>query len=257
MPVRILLTNDDGITADGIGAMRTALEGLGEIVTIAPADHQSATSHAVTFSGPLRVEPARFGPDRAFDGLAVHGRPADCVKLGLSELIEGGVDLVVSGMNAGANVGINVIYSGTVAAAREAAILGVPAIATSLHVGDWDAIDWARAVSHARTVIDGLLGHGLPEAALVNVNVPILDGGREPRGVRVVRACSLAVDARYERAAEGYRICSTMAFPRHDPGTDVEALFAGYVTLTPLQHRLTDAAALRAMAGLEREAAAG
>ena len=251
LPVRIVLTNDDGIDAPGIAAMRAALEGLGEVVTLAPAAHQSATSHAVTFNGPLTVEPRRFGEEDAFEGLAIGGRPADCVKLGLSELVEGEVDLVVSGMNAGANVGINVIYSGTVGAAREAAILGVPAIAVSLHVGDWDAIRWPDAAAHARRAIDTLLDHGLPEAALMNVNVPILDDGREPRGLRVARACTVPLLDEYERLGNGsYRIRSTMTFRRRDPDTDVAALFDGYITLTPLQHSLTDAAALSAFDGL-------
>lgn len=249
--MRIVLTNDDGIDAPGIAAMRAALEGLGEIVTIAPAAHQSATSHAVTFNGPLTVEPRRFGGNDAYDGLAIGGRPADCVKLGLSELVDDEVDLVISGMNAGANVGINVIYSGTVGAAREAAILGVPAIAVSLHVGDWNAIRWPDAAAHARRAIDTLLDHGLPDAALMNVNVPILDDGREPRGLRVARACTVPLLDEYEPCGEGaYRIRSTMTFRRREPDTDVAALFDGYITVTPLQHRLTDRAAMASLDGL-------
>lgn len=250
-PVRIVLTNDDGIDAPGIAALRSALEGLGEILTLAPAAHQSATSHAVTFNGPLTVEPRRFGDRDAYEGLAIGGRPADCIKLGLSELIDGEVDLVISGMNAGANVGINVIYSGTVGAAREAAILGVPAIAVSLHVGDWNAIRWPDAADHARRTIDTLLDHGLPKAALVNVNVPILDDGREPKGIRVARACTVPLLDEYERRSDGsYRIRSTMTFRRRDPDTDVAALFDGYITLTPLQHSLTDRASLAELDGL-------
>ena len=256
--VRILLTNDDGIDAPGLAAMRGALNGLGEVTTFAPAAHQSATSHAVTFHSPLTVEERRFGDGQAFTGLAIGGRPADCVKLGLSTLVDRTPDLVVSGLNAGANVGINVIYSGTVGAAREATILGVPAIAVSLHVGDWHAIRWADAAAHARRAVDLALDHGLPDAALININVPILDGGFEPRGLRVVRACTEPLVDQYEPSGDNaYRICSTMTFRRRDPGTDVAALFDGYITLTPLQHRLTDAAAMTALAGLDADAPSG
>ena len=132
--MRILLTNDDGIHAPGIAAMYKALEGLGEITTIAPLTVQSATGHGITFEEPLTVDKVQVNPD--FHGHAVDGRPADCVKVAMRSLwasIHGPdsrPDLVVSGMNSGANVGINVIYSGTVAAAIEAAFLGIPAIAT-------------------------------------------------------------------------------------------------------------------------------
>ena len=136
--MRILLTNDDGIHAPGIEAMHKALEGLGEVMTVAPLTVQSATGHGITFHEPLMCEEVVVNDEMT--GLAVDGRPADCVKVALRALWqkrfgEGSTpDLVVSGMNSGANVGINVIYSGTVAAAVEAAFLGVPAIAVSLHI---------------------------------------------------------------------------------------------------------------------------
>lgn len=196
--MRILLTNDDGIDAPGIRAMHAALtasdtasrEAFGgpvggadtEVFTVAPMTVQSATSHGVTFHQPLMTRPTTINGQA---GIAVDGRPADCVKLALTELWpqrfgEGSrPDLVVSGMNAGANVGINIIYSGTVAAAIEAGFLGVPAIATSLHLGrgrpDFDA-----GARHARRAIERIIAAdgrgpnavGLDAHEVINVNIP-------------------------------------------------------------------------------------
>ena len=128
----ILLTNDDGIRAPGILAMWRELKTLGEVHVIAPETVQSATGHGITISTPLITNRVKI--DNGFEGIAVDGRPADCVKLAMNRLLPRKPDLVVSGMNEGANVGINVIYSGTVAAAIEAAFLGCPSIAVSLHL---------------------------------------------------------------------------------------------------------------------------
>ena len=238
--MRILLTNDDGIDAPGLAALYRAVTGLGTVYVVAPARIQSATSHAVTFHRPIAVRKQGLG-------LAVDGRPADCVKLGLHAMQDrwgGPIDLVISGMNAGANVGINVLYSGTVGAAREASFAGVPAIAVSLHVGDWDHDHWDRAAVHARTAIDALLEAGIDGGTVMNVNVPILDGGREPKGMKVAPAALTRMVIEYEVREDDagdttYKINNPMTFDGHDDGTDVAALFAGYVTLTPLHFDTT------------------
>lgn len=190
--MRILLTNDDGIRAPGIVSLHRALmmaiaRGDGplagaEVYVVAPATVQSATSHGVTFNEPLMTRETHFSHEDErlgdFEGIAVDGRPADCVKTALSAIWpdkfgEGSrPDLVISGMNAGANCGINVIYSGTVAAAIEGAFLGIPAIATSLHLGSGrpDFHDGAR---HAVRAIERILEAGLlEEHSCVNVNIP-------------------------------------------------------------------------------------
>src|SRR5579872_7241708 len=131
-PMLILLTNDDGISAPGLVALYSELAELGEVQVVAPATVQSATGHGITLSTPLLT--TRMTVEEKFTGVAIEGRPADCVKLAVSQLLPRTPDLVVSGMNAGANVGINVIYSGTVAAAIEAAFLGLPSIAVSLYL---------------------------------------------------------------------------------------------------------------------------
>ncbi|MFT5422842.1 MAG: 5'-nucleotidase [Phycisphaerales bacterium] len=196
--MRILLTNDDGIDAPGIRALHAALTGIDpaskerfggpiggpdtEVYTVAPLTVQSATSHGVTFHEPLMTRPT---PINGHPGVAVDGRPADCVKVGLTELwpqrFGAGTrpDLVVSGMNAGANVGINVIYSGTVAAAIEAAFMGVPSIAVSQHLGRGRP-DFDCAARHARCAIEQILtadGGDLSTVRLekhevLNINIP-------------------------------------------------------------------------------------
>lgn len=253
--MRILLTNDDGIHAPGIAAMHRALDGLGEVMTVAPLTVQSATGHGITFHEPLMTEEVVVNPDMV--GFAVDGRPADCVKLALRSLWqrrygEGSVpDLVVSGMNSGANVGINVIYSGTVAAAVEAAFLGVPAIAVSLHIGDPKSICYARAAEIARTVVDDVLQHPIDRHSVININVPRTEAEDRPMPpVRVVDMNTAAGTSSYEcrQSPDGrdyyWARGSGMAFDHTRSGSDVEALMEGMVTVTPLCYDLTDRSAM-------------
>ena len=200
--------------------------------------------HAVTFHRPVRCARWRCDRDGDYAGTAVHGRPADCVKLALSNLIDGPVDLVLSGMNAGANIGINVIYSGTVAAAMEAAFLGVPSIAVSLHIGDPSKTRWHAAAAHARSAIDRILAGPLRPHSVINLNVPILDDGAEPRGTKVVPISTSPLIDDYESSEDetgdtSYRVRSSMSFRHTAPDSDVAALFAKYITITPLHFDLT------------------
>ncbi len=237
--MRILLTNDDGIDAPGLEALRHALTDLGEVVTVAPLRAQSATGQGATFHRPIAVE------ERP-DGWAVDGRPADCVRLALCAIFKDRqarpFDLVVSGMNAGANLGVNVFYSGTVGAAREANLCGVPAVAVSLHLKAWDidAAQWARAAGHARAAIDRVLAGPLDARTLMNINVPVLDDGAEPKsGLALVPASLSAMGVDYEQGQDEqgrvtYRVGSTMTFAQDLPNTDVKAVFDRRVTLSPL-----------------------
>jgi len=201
--MRILLTNDDGIHAPGIEALYTALTDptgelggpLAEVVwPIAPLTVQSATSHGVTFHTPLMVSPETVSP--AMSGVSVDGRPADCVKLAICSLWPerfgpgSKPDLVISGMNAGANVGINVIYSGTVAAALEAAFLGVPAIAVSLHIGRGKT-RFDIGARHARRVLERIVRGGLGDSDdswvkphdCISINIPVCEDPVDPSTV--------------------------------------------------------------------------
>ena len=249
--MKILLTNDDGIDAPGIRALHTALQGLGDVTTVAPHTVQSATSHGVTFHEPLFVHEATM-PDGSA-GHAVDGRPADCVKVALrslwAELHGEGTrpDLTISGMNAGANVGINVIYSGTVAAAVESAFLGVPSIAVSLHLGDRSRIHFDRAAEIARVVIDRILEHPLDPHSVVNVNVPRTESPDAPMpGIAVcpmnTAPASDGFEKRRSPGGQPYYWPSgeRMAFDHTHPETDVESLLERFVTVTPLEFDLTD-----------------
>ena len=249
--MRILLTNDDGITAPGIAALFDALQGLGEIRVVAPADMQSASSHGITFHHPLMVNEVQANP--RMRGVAVEGRPADCVKLAARCLWQEwyGVgqrpDLVVSGMNAGANVGINVIYSGTVGAAVEGAFLGIPSIAVSLHLGDRTKTQFARGAEIARVAIDRILQHPLDAHRVMNVNVPRTESPDAPMPpIRVAKMNVYAGIDGYERrvSPDGRTYYwpngNGMEFVHTAEGTDVEALSARFVTVTPLWYDLSE-----------------
>ena len=251
--MRILLTNDDGIDAPGIEALHAAIEDLGEIFCVAPKTVQSATSHGVTFSTPLMVQEVTVN-DR-MRGIAVDGRPADCVKLALralwAERYGAGTrpDITISGMNAGANVGVNVIYSGTVAAAIEAAFLGVPSIAVSLHLGK-DEVDFDAGAVHARRAIDTILATGpLAPHDCINVNIPRTQRSdplrHEPMDLAVCPMNTHGLNDKYERRVSPFgdeyywAAGGGLDFHTTDEGSDVQLLFQRRITVTPLWHDLT------------------
>jgi 5'-nucleotidase len=240
-----LLTNDDGIRAPGLVALYRALAAAGhEIQVVAPETVQSATGHGVTTSAPLLTSKVKV--EDAFEGIAVDGRPADCVKLAVNQLCGGRIpDLVVSGMNSGTNVGINVIYSGTVAAAIEAGFLGLPAIAVSLYLKNDVETDYDRAAAHAVRTIDLILQHGLKPGQIATVNIPALHPHQEPAGVRVVRQCTQPWIDTYERRQDPkgrdyFWNTSVFRLGQTQEDTDVAALRDQYITITPLQYDLTD-----------------
>src|SRR5438552_15820424 len=183
--MRILLTNDDGIYAPGLRALRLELQKLGTVTVVAPATEQSAAGHSVTLLNPLLVSEVFDDDATTFIGWAVEGRPADCVKLALLELLPDPPDVIVSGLNAGSNAGINVLYSGTVAAAIEGAFYRRTAIAVSLEYTKPKPLDFPRAAELARGVIEQIMAHGPAEGTLFNVNIPSFDKG-PVRGVRCV-----------------------------------------------------------------------
>jgi 5'-nucleotidase len=177
-PVILLLTNDDGVDSPGLRALEAAVEGLGEVWTVAPATEQSAKSHALTMHEPLRV--ARLGPRR----FSVTGTPADCVYLAIHHLLPSRPGLVLSGINRGSNLATDVYYSGTVAAAREASTMDLPAIAASLWVRPGGDPNWQTAGAIVHRVAAEVLANGLPPGMLLNVNVPDVPVA-EVRGLRV------------------------------------------------------------------------
>ncbi|MEM7680448.1 MAG: 5'/3'-nucleotidase SurE [Planctomycetota bacterium] len=265
--MRVLLTNDDGYEAPGLAALRGALgspefaQGFAggedvEVIVVAPSRVQSAMGHAVTLHRPVEVS-RRASP---YPGHAVSGRPADCVKLALHKLDLGPVDLVVSGMNAGANVGFNVFYSGTVGAAREAAFLGLPAVAVSLHLRDRMHDHWDRAAQEAVSAMVHLGRDAVERAGLTTINVPVLDGGVSPQGVAVCPMSLSPLRDAWEDAGAGeagplYQAGPGMRFHAPEPGSDVAMLFEGWVTATPLSINPTDAAALHELTQVSAETA--
>jgi 5'-nucleotidase len=241
--VRILLSNDDGIFAPGLAALYAAVADLGQVTVVAPESPQSAAGHSITIHQPLVVQRVHIDSPIRFGGISVSGRPADCVRLAIRALLKQPPELVLTGVNAGANVGINVLYSGTVAAAAEAAICGIPAVAFSAELTDGE-VDYARIARLCRWVLDRLLVHGLGPGDLVNVNIPDLRRGW-PRGVRVVPQSTVELEDIYHlqgdaAGREVYRLGDQYDFAPGQDHADVPSLAEGYITVTPLHVDMTD-----------------
>jgi len=248
--MRILLTNDDGVYAPGLRALRQELKKLGEVTVVAPATEQSAAGHSITLLTPLVVQEVLDERNEPM-GWAVEGRPADCVKLALLELLPQPADLIISGLNAGSNAGINVLYSGTVAAAIEGAFFRRTSIAVSLEYTKPKPLDFPRAAAMARGVIEQILGHNPAPGTLFNVNIPSLEKG-PVKGIRVVpQTVELAVETFDRRVDPRGRVYfwsgPGTSYANPGPNTDVTALAEGYITVTPLQFNLTRADLLQTM----------
>jgi 5'-nucleotidase len=235
--MRILLTNDDGIFAPGLAAIYRRLVELGEVTVVAPVECWSGASHCITFFEPLACTKVEI--EGLFSGFGVKGSPADCVKLACMQLHEGPIDLVVAGINHGANVGINVYYSGTVAAAMEAAFLRIPSVAMS--VSSESHMDFERAAGYGLAVLKKLLP--LHSGDVVNVNIPMLSQG-EPRGVRVVPQATSGFHEYYvPQKNDGSEAVFQLAGGGHrdeENPADTTALAEGFITVTPLRPDMTD-----------------
>jgi len=251
MSLRILLTNDDGIYAPGLRALRAELQKLGDVTVVAPATEQSAVGHSITLLTPLLVQEV-LDEERRPIGWAVEGRPADCVKLALMELLPEPPGVIISGLNSGSNAGINVLYSGTVAAAIEGAFFRRTSIAVSLEYTKPKPLDFSRAAGLARQVIEQILAHDPSEGSLFNVNIPSLERG-PVRGIRVVPQ-NIApyletFDRRIDPRGRVYFWSNPgLSCPEPHPDSDVIALSEGYITVTPLQFNLTHADEMANMA---------
>ncbi len=235
--MRILLTNDDGIFAPGLAALYKKLVERGDVTVVAPADSQSGASHSITFFEPLGC--AKVEIEDLFTGFGVHGSPADCVKLANMQLHDEAIDLVVSGINHGANVGINVYYSGTVAAAMEAAFLRIPSVAISLACEKH--MDFDQAADHAMCVLDKLLP--LKGGDVININIPPLSKGR-PKGIRVVPQATSGFHEFYIPQGQGpdrsyFQLAGGDHHPEETP-VDTTTLSEGFITVTPLMADMTN-----------------
>lgn len=242
--MHILVTNDDGVDAPGLLALAQEMKKIGQVTVLAPDRNWSASGHVKTMHRPLRV-----GSHTLADGtpaLAANGAPSDCVALAVLGIIEEPIDLVVSGINPYANIGHDITYSGTVTAAMEAAISGIPAIAVSLHtladhVGEKE---YGPAAIYARKVAKRVMEIGLPDQTLLSVNVPSLPLD-EIKGVQVTRqGLRVYFDELVRRVDPHGKPYYWIGgeFPSYNPmnGTDSGALDSGFVSVTPIQLDLTD-----------------
>ena len=252
--VQILLTNDDGIYAPGLAAMERALRKLGDVAVVAPATEQSGVAHSITYLTPLTAKEIFDGPRRR--GWAVEGSPADCVKLGIFEFCPQRPVLVVSGINGGLNAGINVLYSGTVAAAIEGRFYGITSVAVSLEYDEHAEVD--RAAELALQIIRRILARKKPDPELYNLNIPTAAlkksaAVREPAAVRDsadgvnIKVVPMGIfrygeefEKRIDPRGRPYFWATSEPAPPHGPiETDISALEKGYVTITPLHYDLT------------------
>ena len=235
--MHILLTNDDGIFAPGLMAIYKQLRQLGDVTVVAPAQPKSAASHSISLD-PLTYNKVDF-PDN-ISGYSVHGTPADCVKLAVNTIIESQIDLVISGINSGANVGVHVYYSGTVAAAMEAAFYNIPSIALSAAFEDH--INFEKAAEYSVKIIAKLLP--LEPGKVINVNMPPLSN-KEPKGVLVVPHSVNGYHEKYSstKNEEGQNIYTFTGCDHRDDDSsslDTNSLSNGYITVTALHYDMTD-----------------
>ena len=250
--MKVLLTNDDGISAVGLNALRRALlevPGI-ELAVIAPDSNRSATARSITTHHPLWVEEVEFGDGTS--GFATDGTPVDCVRFAALGLIEEPPELIVSGINHGANLGDDITYSGTVAAALEGIMLGLPAVAVSLSGRSRDFDSLAKFVAR---LVDELDEVPMPSGTLLNVNGP----PGEAKGACACRLGKRVYNDRMELTEEGergrrrYRLYGEEPSYEHEPGTDFAAIAEGLIAVTPIHFDLTDQAGVEELAGFDLE----
>jgi len=238
--MHILLTNDDGIFAPGLRALQKELRRLGDVTVVAPALEQSGVAHTITLLAPLVIKQVE-DEDGAALGWMVEGSPADSVKLAICELLPRPPDIIISGINSGSNAGINVLYSGTVAAAIEGAFFKITSIAVSLELSEH--FDFPYAAKQAVRVIEKILAQQPPNGSLFNVNLPAHSRGK-PKGIRVVPMGLGRYGEGFERRRDPrgrtyYWLTYNPPSNVQGPETDVTSLSEGYITVTPLHFDLT------------------
>jgi 5'-nucleotidase len=249
--MRILVTNDDGIDSPGIYALVLALRTIGEVQVVAPDRQQSAVGHALTVSEPLRATQVRREGETF--GYAISGTPADCVKLALCELVNAPPDLLVSGINHGANTSKNILYSGTVSAATEGMMMGIPAMAVSLDSLNYST-DASAAAEYAALIASRFHSFSIPSDTILNVNVPALSK-EHIKGIRVTQQGNAGWEDAYERrkdpmGREYFWLSGKYNSTEHGLETDEGAMKAGYVSVTPVRYRLTNEEMLKPLEGL-------
>lgn len=236
----ILITNDDGITAPGIRALIEVMKHFGDILVVAPDSPQSGTGHAITINNTLYLN--KISAPNEFEEYSCSGTPVDCVKFAVNEIIKGKPDLCVSGINHGSNSSINVIYSGTMSAAVEAGIEGIPSIGFSLQDYDWNA-DFDAVKTFVHKITQQVLENGLPEGVILNVNFPKRKAS-EIKGIKVCRQAKAMWIEKFDKRQTPQKkdyYWLTGEFVNLDKGKDTDewALDNGYVSVVPVQFDLT------------------
>lgn len=237
--MKLLLTNDDGIHAQGLMALFKELSPDFEVHIVAPEVEMSAVGHAITLSSPLRVRKVR--KNGTFFGHSINGTPADCVKIGVQELLGTPPDMILSGINLGANVGVDVLYSGTVSAATEGAFLGIPSIALSLDTRENPNFQFAARFS--RKMIAYVIEHGLEGGTALNVNIPAVPSG-QIKGVAITRQGEGRYRERFERRVDPrgnvyYWLVGEIPEIEGGEDTDAKVLMKRKISITPVNYDLT------------------
>lgn len=237
----ILVTNDDGISAPGIRFLVELMKQLGDVIIVAPAGPQSGMGHAITISKPLRLDKVDLYP--GIEAYQASGTPVDCVKMAVDVVLHRKPDLLVSGINHGSNSSINVIYSGTMSAAVEGAIEGIPSVGFSLCDYSYSA-NFAPLEKFVLSICNNVLKNGLPKGSLLNVNFPKVDNESEIKGIKICRQCKGKWQENFdERADPGgrkyYWLTGRFLNEDHGEDTDEWALSNNYVSVVPTQFDLT------------------
>ena len=237
----ILVTNDDGITAPGIRTLIEVMSQLGDVVVVAPDSPQSAMGHAITLNSTLYVEELKID-DGIQKEYSCSGTPADCVKIAVNEILKRKPDLCVSGINHGSNSSINVIYSGTMSAALEAGIEGIPAIGFSLLDYNWNA-NFEHCATFIKTITQNVLDNGLPDGVVLNVNLPNV-AKKDIKGIKICRQAKANWEEEFDKRTnpmgrDYYWLSGKFVNLDHGEDTDEWALENNYVSVVPVQFDLT------------------
>lgn len=250
--MKILVMNDDGIFSEGIKALARAMRELGEVTVAAPSLQRSASSHSLTIANSIVVQKVKFDGD--FFGYSISGTPADCGKIGLFSIMKDSKpDLVVSGINLGNNAGSNAIYSGTLSAAAEGAMFGLPSLAMSLDT--FVNPDYSLCAKYAKKMAKQLLEHPLPKGTLLNVNVPAIPES-QVKGAKITTLSKFIYDEWYDKHTDSHGRNHCWLEGNYDvraaeAGSDIAALAEGYISLTPLHFDLTHHAAIEPLKKFE------
>jgi 5'-nucleotidase len=237
----ILVTNDDGITAPGLRTLIEVMKTIGDVVVVAPDSPQSGMGHAITVNSTLFVEKVKVDEGKQME-YSCSGTPADCVKLAVTQILDRKPDLCVSGINHGSNSSINVIYSGTMSAAIEAGIEGIPAIGFSLLDYSWNA-NFEAAKPYVKSIVENVLKEGLPKDVVLNVNIPNLLK-QELKGIKICRQARANWEEEFDKRTNPqgriyYWLTGKFVNLDHGEDTDEWALQNGYVSVVPVQFDLT------------------